>query len=444
MPISYVSELVGTFMLTTTVSLCKVTAQKWATPWALGSMTVALVYALRPVTGGLFNPATCVGLGVLGKVKWIAVLGYCGVQVVSGIFAGFACSFVFGSSAAIAVGPMAGYSIFQAGLVEAIYTFMLSFVTMNTVWSERSKNNQYFGLAMGFVYVAGGYAGGGITGGFFNPAITLGIGLPSLLVGTGGVIDALVFVGCQVIGSVAAAGVFFLVRKEEHSGDFGEEVGALERASCEFLGAFMLIFTVGLNLATGSTAMPWSAAACLTSMMYSVGNISGGIFNPAIALAVVVSGRDKLSPANGALYCLMHIVAALVGGALLAWYFPNQIDLSRDVHHLLAGCFAEFLFTFVLVFVFLALATAELGYWAAKTDVFVGLAVGLCLTAGGFAIESIVLAGFNPAVTLGVTAANAWHGRADWTTGAALAASELVAGGAAFGFFRLTYRDEFK
>merc|ERR1740115_212563 len=65
----------------------------------------------------------------------------------------------------------------QAGVAEMIYTFMLCFVVLNVACSERDGGgkNQYYGLAIGFVIVAGAYSGGPISGGCFNPAVAFGI-----------------------------------------------------------------------------------------------------------------------------------------------------------------------------------------------------------------------------------------------------------------------------
>merc|ERR1719422_1778701 len=73
----------------------------------------------------------------------------------------------------------------------------------------------------------------------------------------------------------------------------------------EFLGTFMLVFTVGLNLVMKSPATPWSAAAALMCMIYSLGDVSGGHFNPAVTLAITASGRyetDIPNPQKAALY----------------------------------------------------------------------------------------------------------------------------------------------
>jgi glycerol uptake facilitator-like aquaporin len=55
---------------------------------------------------------------------------------------------------------------------------MLAYTVLNTacvapakkIWHSSQDPNQFFGLAIGFVIVAGGNAAGWISGGAFNPA----------------------------------------------------------------------------------------------------------------------------------------------------------------------------------------------------------------------------------------------------------------------------------
>jgi aquaporin Z len=60
---------------------------------------------------------------------------------------------------------------------------------------------------------------------------------------------------------------------------------------------------------------------------------------------------------------------------------------------------AEFLFTFALVFVVLNVATAK----GTVGNSFYGLAIGLTVMAGAFAVGDISGGAFNPAVALGIT-----------------------------------------
>merc|ERR1719456_1664676 len=83
---------------------------------------------------------------------------------------------VFKSSPNLALGSTPiQFDTLDALLVEMLYTFMLCFVVLNVATAEDNAGNQYFGLAIGFVIVAGGYAVGNISGGAFNPAVAIGI-----------------------------------------------------------------------------------------------------------------------------------------------------------------------------------------------------------------------------------------------------------------------------
>merc|ERR1740115_447742 len=54
---------------------------------------------------------------------------------------------------------------------------MLCFVVLRTAC--QGEGNEYYGLAIGFVIVAGGYAGGWISKGAFNPAVAIGVDVAS-------------------------------------------------------------------------------------------------------------------------------------------------------------------------------------------------------------------------------------------------------------------------
>ena len=51
----------------------------------------------------------------------------------------------------------------------------LSYVVLNVATSKKTAGNPYYGLAIGFTVVAAAYAGGGISGGVYNPAVAVGI-----------------------------------------------------------------------------------------------------------------------------------------------------------------------------------------------------------------------------------------------------------------------------
>lgn len=88
---------------------------------------------------------------------------------------------------------------------------------------------------MGFCVVAGGPPCSAVSGGFLNPAITLGFCLAHL---GDHVARALLLAAAQVLGAVAAAVIFFLVRPEELSAlGIGVGEGLSCRRLCNAVGA---------------------------------------------------------------------------------------------------------------------------------------------------------------------------------------------------------------
>merc|ERR1719428_1341280 len=139
---------------------------------------------------------------------------YVVVQLIAGVAAGFSYYGLYGKT--FFLEPSSGYSWGSVFVVEAIYTFMYCFVVLNTACTQAHHGNQFFGMAIGFVTIAGGYAVGGISGGAFNPAVALGIDVPSAGLHMGWSLWYLLF---EVFGAFLAAGLFRFLRPGEFSAD---------------------------------------------------------------------------------------------------------------------------------------------------------------------------------------------------------------------------------
>ncbi|CAE8604558.1 unnamed protein product, partial [Polarella glacialis] len=173
----FLSEFVGTYLLVFTIGVCSVAGDSFVNPAAVASMLTVLVYAFGPVSGGHLNPAVSVSAGLVGKMSWPKVGAYVLLQMSAGLLAGTVCFEVFGEPMGVAPVPPFGFR--HAAFFEMLYTAMLCFVVLN-VTAARNNNpdgdqNHYFGLAIGFAVVAGGYAAGNISGAVFNPAAALGL-----------------------------------------------------------------------------------------------------------------------------------------------------------------------------------------------------------------------------------------------------------------------------
>lgn len=394
------SEFIGTFTLVFCVG-CNVLSKN--TPGfavlSIASSLMVMIYALGGVSGAHFNPAVTVAVSLTKKMEggWTDALQYIGVQLVAGTIAGLCYTALFGES--FDLEPGHGYSWLCAGVVEACYTGMLCLVVLLTACDRKTAGNQYFGMAIGFVIVAGGIAGGSISGGAFNPAVALGIDFSSSL--RSGFGWSLAYMGFELLGAGAAAIIFAVVRPTECPQKSGhlDPASTFSKIISEFLGTFFLVLTVGFCAAQGITSAALSIAASLMVMIYALGHVSGAHFNPAVTIAILLSGRGKTNPMEA----LQFIGAQLFGGvvgSLTASTIVETVPLTYSASStLIQAMIGEVIYTFVLCFVVLTVATVK----EPSKDMF-GLAIGMCVVVGGFAIGGISGGSLNPAVSFGLDA----------------------------------------
>merc|ERR1719281_1639816 len=194
-----------------------------------------MIYALGNASGANFNPAVSFALGMAGKMdgEWKEVVIYSLTQIVGGICAGAAYVALFGESFNLA--PTKGHSLIQAGIAEMLYTFMLCFVVLNVATSKKhAGKNQFYGIAIGFVIVAGAYSGGSVSMGCFNPAVAFGIDVSSAY---HGVKYCFMYTFFELVGAVLAA-VLFKVCRGEQEQDANADPSITAKLVSEFLGTF--------------------------------------------------------------------------------------------------------------------------------------------------------------------------------------------------------------
>jgi aquaporin Z len=177
-------------------------------------------------------------------------------------------------------------------------------------------------LAIGAALMVMIFAGGHISGGHFNPAVTLGVWLRGKCEAK----DVAPYMIFQIIGAVLAAlAVKFLKG--------GAAVAPLQPATvpallAEFLFTFALVYVV-LNVATakGTSGNSFYGLAIGFTVLvgaFSVGSISGGAFNPAVAVGISVMGLS--SWAN----IWIYLVADFAGAAVAAGAFKALNPAERE------------------------------------------------------------------------------------------------------------------
>jgi len=431
-----VSEFIGTYFLCFTVGCNVLTGSPVWAATSIACVLMVLVYALGDVSGANLNPAVSLALGISKKLDWAVVGMYVLMQLLAGICACFTYRGMFRKT--FTLGPLAPFNGYNAMGVEFLYTFMLCFVVLNCAASTKNTPNRFFGLAIGFVIVAGGYAAGPVSGGALNPAVALGIDITSTHLGFGW---AFWYICFELLGACFAAVMFRLVRPDDFDvGVNTSPYGIRPRVISEFIGTYMLVLTVGLNVLGGSPLPAWSIAASLMCMIYALGNVSGGHFNPAVTIAVVASGRGKIDPKSAGMYVGAQLMAGLCASisyaGVHAWKAP---DLGpADGFGVGSVGAAEILFTFLLCFVVLSVATVE----RPEVDI-VGLAIGLCVVVGGTAGGAVGAGSLNPAVSFGIAVGSYFFGKGSWLNCFVFTLAELMGAVLAAGLLRMTHASEF-
>jgi len=208
----YLTEFIGTFFLVLTISLT-VIAKLPLAPLAIGCSLMIMVYMGGHISGAHYNPAVTLAVLMRGKCSPKDVVPYWVVQVAGALAAALVAWIITTRTAPIAPGE--DVKTFAAVLVETLYTFALALVVLNVATSPHTEGNSYYGLAIGFTVVVAAFAGGGISGGAFNPAVGIGLSVVHMLQGDGNLNHLWIYLAGPLAGGALAAVVFRL----QHAGN---------------------------------------------------------------------------------------------------------------------------------------------------------------------------------------------------------------------------------
>jgi len=162
----------------------------------------------------------------------------------------------------------------------------------------------------------------------------------------------------------------------------------MNKYTIEFLGTFFLVLIIGLS------QNPVAIGLGLAVLVYMGAHISGAHYNPVVSLAMLINNQIELKEFS-------FYLASQLLGSVVATYFimllGNDFNVVSNTNDISSFFVAEILFTFLLVFVILNVALNK----NLKGNQFYGLAIGLTVTAGAFAVGNISGGVFNPAVSFG-------------------------------------------
>jgi aquaporin Z len=201
---------------------------------------------------------------------------------------------------------------FNKYVVEFIGTFFLV-ATIGFTVMKPNDAGAMAPLAIGSALMVMIFAGGHISGGHFNPAVTLAV----FMRGRCSAADLIPYWVAQVLGAGIAALIVLYMKGNPTV--VAPTLDIPRALMAEFLFTFALCYVV-LNVATAKATAGnsfYGLAIGFTVLVgaYSVGAVSGGAFNPAVAVGITMMGLSAVT------YIWIFLVANFAGGAVAAVAF---------------------------------------------------------------------------------------------------------------------------
>lgn len=176
-------------------------------------------------------------------------------------------------------------------------------------------------LAIGSALMVMVYAAGHLSGGHLNPAVTLGVWIRGRCPAK----DVVPYWVAQIIGAIIAVAAVKFLRSGATVTPVKLVIGPALVA--EFLFTFALVYVV-LNSATakgtsGNSFYGLAIGFTVLTGAFAVGDISGGAFNPAVAVGISAMGLSAWPN------IWVYLLADLLGGAIAALAFKALNPADR-------------------------------------------------------------------------------------------------------------------
>jgi aquaporin Z len=193
-------------------------------------------------------------------------------------------------------------------IIEFIGTFFFVLVVGLTVIEPNIGN--FAPLAIGCTLMIMVYAGGPISGGHYNPAVTLGVWMRGKCESK----DAIIYIIVQVIAGIIAAFTALYFKGNPTLTPMALNIP--KALLNEFLFSFALVYVV-LNVATskktaGNSYFGLAIGFTVVIGALAGGSISGSVYNPAIAVGIITMGLVSISN------IWLYLIANFAGGAAAA------------------------------------------------------------------------------------------------------------------------------
>jgi aquaporin TIP len=225
-------------------------------------------------------------------------------------------------------------NIYKAAVAEAIGTFALIFIGVLAITAATAvrapaglSNLTSIALAHGLTIFAMVAALGAVSGGHFNPAITLGF----VVTGRMPVVRGAIYWLAQLVGASIAAFLLLPVLGAALVGlgtpDLGSGVSPLSGIILEGVGTFFLVLAVFGTVVDGRaprSVFPFAIGLTLAFDIMAIGPMTGGAVNPARAFGPALASGHWSNQ-------LVYWIGPLVGGALAALVEHHFLIEQRPV-----------------------------------------------------------------------------------------------------------------
>ena len=201
----YLTEFIGTFFLVLIIGLSK-------NPLAIGFGLTILVYMGAHISGAHYNPAVSLAMLMRKEINIDDFIKYISSQVLGASLAAYVVSIMMSN---MIVQPDLQEPVAVILIAELLFTYLLVFVILNVATHPNLEGNSFYGFAIGLTVMTGAYCVGPLTGGVFNPAVSIGPSLIDLITGNGISQHFLwYYLTAPVVGSVLAVIHFNFILKK--------------------------------------------------------------------------------------------------------------------------------------------------------------------------------------------------------------------------------------
>ena len=227
-----------------------------------------------------------------------------------------------------AFGSVPGRGVASPTVAKLLTEFIGTFFLVLTVLLVASSGSPTAVIAIGLILMAMTYMGGHVSGGHYNPAVTLAVAVAGRLSGR----DFIGYVVSQTLAAVAAAFAAFACVGKPSAPSLGPGVHVGPALVVEFLFTFAIAL-VYLNVmcsarAAGKGFHGLAVGGSVVAATYAGGAISGGAFNPAVGLCP--SLVQSLLGSGNLSNVWIYLVGPLLGAMGAAFAFKLQEDVQDD------------------------------------------------------------------------------------------------------------------